>query len=293
MGNAIFRAVAMLLFILLLSSNASAASVVADYCIKNKCIETAVDAIASVFKGIEIYISPSEINAYNCKKSDFLNLTIVSPLLSTNSEISVNGQTACELKGSLLPKTETCVFSLEGGAGGSEGYDNVMINVVAKSDAGFLSQPKELSKNFGIKMNHLIPDEEKNVDSAAKSAEISLAAAYSKIGEYENSGYNMSSVRKILADSENKMAEGKEDLRKCQFNDATSSYRAAKRIADAALREAVNEKSGQNNEKLSLITGKFLSTATNPVFWIMLVLMIAFGYQLFKEKNKKGVKLDL
>lgn len=293
MGNAVYRAITALLFIIMLSANASAASVVADYCIKNKCIETAVDAIASVFKGIEIYVSPTEINAYNCKKSDFLNLTIVSPLLSTNSEISVNGQPVCELKGSLLPNTETCVFSLEGGAGGSEGYDNVMINVVAKSDAGFLSQPKELSKNFGIKMNHLVSEQEKNVDSAAKSAEISLAAAYSKIGEYESSGYNMSFVRKILGDSENKTAEGKENLRKCRFNDATSSYRAAKRIADAALREAVNEKSGQNNEKLSLITGKFFSAASNPVFAIMLILIIIFGYRLLNEKNKKITKIDL
>ncbi len=283
----------MLLFILLLSSNASAASIVADYCIKNKCVETAVDAIASIFKGMEIYVSPPEIDAYNCKKSDFLNLTVVSPMLSTNSEMLVNGQAVCEIKGSLLPKTGMCVFSLDGAGGGSEGYTNTIINVIAKSDAGFLSQQKELSKNFGIKMNHLISDGEKDVITSSKSAEISLAVARSKIGEYENSGYNMSFVRKIMDDSERKMKDGADALRNCKFSDAASDYKNAKRIADAALRDATNEKNEQNNEKISLITGKFLSTATNPVFAIMIILLAILGYQLSKQKNKKSVKLDL
>ncbi len=293
MVNASYRAVSVIIFILLLSSNASASSVVADYCIKNKCVETAVDAIASIFKGMEIYVSPSEINTYNCKKSDFLNLTVISPLLSTNSEISVNDQVVCGLKGSLLPKTETCAFSLQGGAGGSEGYDNIIINVVAKSDAGILSQQKELSKNFGVKMNHLVPNEEKSVAAAAKSAEISLASAYSKIEEYENSGYNMSSAMKLANNSERKIDDGKENLQRCKFSDAASSYKNAKRIADAALIEATNEKNDQNNEKLSSITGRFFSTATNPVFAITLILVAVLGYQLFKQKNKKSVKLDL
>ena len=293
MGNAILHATLALVFISLLSANASATSVISDYCIKNHCVETAVDAIASVFKGMEIYVSPSEISAYNCKKSDFLNLTVVSPLLSTNSEIFVNGQSVCEVKGSLLPKTETCAFSLQGDEGGSQGYDSVMINVIAKSDAGFLSQPKELSKNFGIKMDHLVSDEEKAVTAAAKSAEISIAAAYSKIEEYENSGYNMTSARKFAGDSERKMDEGKENLRKCQFSSAISNYRTAKRIADAALKEANDNKNEQNSDKLSLITGKFFSTAANPVFAIMLVLVAFLGYQLYKEKNKKRTKIDL
>lgn len=282
-----------LLVVLLLSANASAASVVSDYCTKNRCVETAVDAIASVFRGMEIRVSPAEISAYNCKKSDFLNLTVTSPLLSTDSDISVNGQVVCELKGSVLPKTEVCVFSLEGGPGGAEGYDNVMINVIAKSDAGILSQQKELSKNFGIRMNHLVSGEENSVLASAKSAEISLAAAYSKIVDYENSGYNMTSVRRIMADSENKMAEGKEGLRKCNFNDAASDYKNSKRIADAALREAAGEKNGQDNEKLSMITGKVFSGATNPVLAILLISMVLLGYRLYKERNKKGAKLDL
>ncbi|MBI4167892.1 MAG: hypothetical protein HY515_02950 [Candidatus Aenigmarchaeota archaeon] len=292
MVNAIYRAVSVILFVLLLSSDASAASIVADYCIKNKCVETTIDAVASIFKGMEIYVSPSEISAYNCKKSDFLNLTAVSPLLSTNSEILVNGQPICEIKGSLLPKTEMCVFSLDGAGGGSEGYTNVIINVVAKSDAG-LFHPKELSKNFGVKVNHMVSDDEKTVIAAAKSAEISLASAYYKIEEYENSGYNMSSVRKILGDSEKKMNDGREALINCKFGEAGSSYKNAKRIADAALREAANEKNEQNNDRISLITGKFFSTATNPIFAIVLILIAAFGYQLYKQKNKKGVKLDL
>ncbi|MBI4168167.1 MAG: hypothetical protein HY515_04370, partial [Candidatus Aenigmarchaeota archaeon] len=72
-----------------------------------------------------------------------------------------------------------------------------------------------------------------------------------------------------------------------------SSYKNAKRIADAALREAANEKNEQNNDRISLITGKFFSTATNPVFAITLILIVILGYQLSKQKNKKSVKLDL
>ncbi len=293
MVNPVLRPPAVFLFILLLSANASANSIVSDYCIRNHCADTAVDAIASVFKGMELHVSPNEVNAYNCKKSDFLNLTIVSPLLSTDSQISVNGERVCDIKGSVLPKTEMCAFSLEGGEGGSQGYDNIIINVAAKSDAGIFSETKELSKNFGIKINHNASDEEKNVIASMKSAQISLAAAYSKIESLENEGYNMSPVRGILADSEKSVKEGKENLRICRFNYAISNYKNAKRIADTALRDAETNKDAQNDEKLSLITGKFITSAANPVFGIMLLLVIFLGYQLKKEKKNKNVKLDL
>ncbi|MBI4177495.1 MAG: hypothetical protein HY516_03955 [Candidatus Aenigmarchaeota archaeon] len=281
------------LFMLLLSADVSATSVVSDYCKKNSCVETAVGAIASAFKGMEIYLSPDEINAYNCRKSDFLNLTVVSPLLSADSKISVNGDPVCEIKGSLLPKTETCVFSLEGGAGGSTGYDNLIINVAAKSDAGLLSGKKELSKNFGVRMNHLVSDEEKPVLAAVKSAEVSLAAAYSKIIGYENSGYNMTSPRNFLNNSENKLSEAAENLAGCRFADASAGYKSAKRMADAAAIDASDAKKGQDGKKFSMITGKFLSTAANPVFGIMLMLILVLGYKLRKAKGNKGAKLDL
>ncbi len=293
MANPILRQITVFLFILLLSSNVSASSIVSDYCIKNRCIDTAVDAIASVFRGVEIYVSPNEINAYNCKKSDFLNTTIVSPILSTDSEIFVNGESVCTIKGSVLPKTETCVFSLQGGGGGNEGHDNLIINVLVKSGEGLFTETKELSKNFGIKMNHLMSDEEKNVIASMKSAQVSLAAAYSKIEDLENAGYNMSFPRKTLNDSVKNIGEGRENLKICRLNYALSDYKNAKRIADAALREAENNKGAQNNEKLSMITGKFLSSVSNPVFGIMLLLIIVLGYQLNREKKKKNVKLDL
>ncbi|MBI2085467.1 MAG: hypothetical protein HYT71_03060 [Candidatus Aenigmarchaeota archaeon] len=293
MANVIYRFMPAILFILLFSSDVSANSIVSDYCVRNHCVDTAVDAIASVFKGMEIYVSPAEVNAYNCKKSDFLNLTIISPLLSTDTKILVNGEIVCEIKGSVLPKTEMCTFSLEGGDGGSQGYDNIIINIIAKPGAGILSETKELSKNFGIKINHITSDDEKNVIASMKSSQISLAAAYSKIEDLENAGYNMSSARKTLIDSETSMENGKENLRICRFNYAISDYKNAKHIADAALRDAENDKDSQNNEKFSLITGKFLTSAMNPIFGIMLLLVIFLGYQLNKEKKNKSVKLDL
>ena len=86
---------------------------------------------------------------------------------------------------------------------------------------------------------------------------------------------------------------GKENLRLCKFNYAISDYKNAKRIADAAMREAENSKGAQNDEKLSLVTGKFLSSATNPVFGLVFLLAVWFGYQLSKGKKRKNVKLDL
>lgn len=293
MADSFRRAITGLLFILLLSADASAASVVSDYCKKNSCVETAVDVIASAFKGVEIYLSPNEINAYNCRKSDFLNLTVVSPLLSTDSEVYVNGGSVCRIKGSLLPKTDMCVFSLDGAAGDSSGYENLIVNVAVKSNAGLLSQPKELSKNFGIKMNRLASDEEKAVIAASKSAAVSIAAAYAKTNSYEDSGYNMTSAIALLNKSENGMLHGDESLEDCMFKDAAASYKNAKRTADAAVKDAAYAKDEQDGEKFSTITGKFFATASNPVIAAMAVLIALFGYKLYKEKNRKNVKMDL
>ncbi len=296
MSNAKPGPVTCLISILLLTANASAATmetVVADYCTKNRCIDTAVDAAASIFKGMEIYVSPASVNAYNCGDSDFLNLTVKSPMLSTDSELLVNGKTICEIRGSLLPKTETCVFFIAGGNGGDEGSVNAMINVVARSEAGLLSPVKEYSKNFGVVVKRLQSDGEKAVTAAMKSAEISLMSATSKITEYENANYNMSAPRKFLAGAETKSASAKEKLRGCDFSVSLAEYQESKGLADEAMAGALSERIKQNNEKFGAITGMVASSASNPVTIVLLFAVAVLGYSLHKEKRKNKNKLDL
>ncbi len=285
-----------LLFVLLLPADASGAAletVVTDYCAKNRCADTAIDAIASVFKGVELAVSPLSINAYNCGNSDFLNLTVESPMLSTDSELLVNGKTICEIRGSLLPKTEMCAFFIAGGNGGDEGSTNVMINAVVRSEAGVLSPVKEYSKNFGVTVKRLQSNDEKDVIAAMKSAEISLMSAAAKITEYENADYNMSAPRKTLDEAETKSESAKDRLNGCHFSGSLAEYRESKRLADAATTKAASERASQNNEKLGAITGSVVSSASDPVTIVLLGAVAILGYSLHKEKRRNKNKLDL
>ncbi|MFH0889717.1 MAG: hypothetical protein V1836_01055 [Candidatus Aenigmatarchaeota archaeon] len=284
-----------LLFILLPNANAlpTAETVVADYCLKNKCIETALDAVASVFKGVEIAVEPKEINAYNCKDSDLLNITIKSPMLSTDSDVFVNGKHVCSLQGSLIPRTETCFFSVEGGNGGDDGYSNVIVNAVVKSNAGLLTPQKDYSKNFVVRMLHMPTEQEKTVIAALKASEISTVTAVSRITEYEDEGYNMSYARKYADDAEQKTYDAYKQLKDCELSSSLLSYREAKRLADFAYNKATRDRESQNNEKFNALTGRFLSSASNPITFFLVAMVALLGYCLYREKHKNKIKLEL
>ncbi len=282
-------------FILLPDANAlpTVETVVADYCLKHSCIETAINTVSSFFKGAEMGVSPQQTTAYNCKNSDTLNVTIKSPVLSTDSEISVNGKPVCEIKGSLMPHEETCFFSINGGNGGDEGYDNVIVNVVMESKAGLLSEQKEYSKNFIVRVQHLQSNREKTAVSAMKSYEIAAASAVSKISEYESKGYNMSSARAIVSNAKTGADDARNMLVKCEIDRSISTYTDARTEADDALNTAINAKKEQDGTRLGAITGKFLSSASNPIVLVLAAVVALLGYGLHAEKRKNKIKLEL
>lgn len=250
--------------------------VLSDYCDRNNCI----DSVSGFFEGYKIEMEATSTDVPNCGNSRLLNATVHVPILSQPVAVYVNDDNACDIEGSVLPRTEKCLFYLRGAAPRTSGAEIIKINtrMVGKENRNVL-----YSKNFLMEVNRVVTAEETNVENAIKSADFRISTAEVRIGEIKKRGINVTDAENALEQAIVKLNQSKSYFNNCNLKLSAESADAARALADSTI--SLVSISSQIN--LGDITGMVSSVVAEKIDVVLVILLVVVFYFAHKHMSKK------
>lgn len=257
--------------------------VLSDYCDKHSC----VDSVSGFFEGYKIEMSATSADVPNCGNSRLLNATVHVPILSQTVAVYVNDDNVCDIQGSILGRTEKCLFYLRGAPPRTTGLEIIRINarMVNKENRNVL-----YSKNFLMEINHVVTAEETNVGNAIKSADFRISTAEVRIDEIKKRGTDVTEAENALREAAEKLNRSKSYFNSCNLKLSAESADAARALADSTI-SLVSISSQINLGDITGMVSSAVSEKFELVLVILLVIVFYFAHKRMSKKRKPLVRL--